>query len=646
MSVPILVLSLTLSLTLAIPIVVFLFLILDIFTIADIGIIVDLSLSFCFLLLLLLLLMTLLAFVVISVFFMTTSSGYHVLVTSTVSTFSHWSQILHISKGLLSRDSETDGQSNFITFAIAESRAKYLNTIRDEPFKASSYQILYTPIEPEFDVKLIQSLGMVRILIYLQSAAYTQSMKSVESLATFLNHTQSIGSQDTSSLASINRDLQIKQNDIATLVFTKKVDVCLVDSFHFFAISLCNLFDIPTLIRIPPFMNQFLEYSTISNTHLFFYMPFIFDFYLDTINGTVVPYTQRWKTFMQNIFFKLFQRFISYYTLHPLLHQLNDKLTTLDIDVSFDLSKYTNGWFSFWERTAIISSLGPPFSDVLYHRPRIKQFGFILYPSAPGKLRHSELWSWINSEDTGIVVISMGSKVRLTQNAMHSIYTQLMAHSKLHNYRVLWALRQTVYEHSNQTNDALETEHFRIKHWIAQSDILQHKNVKLFFSHGGSGGTIEGLYSKTLMVLYPFMVDQVMNAHKLVELECGLMIEDKDNLSDLTKHIDTLLVNKTTSAYYQNKMNHMHEWISKNGGVDETVDFVEYAAHYGVKHLLCSYGANYDCTQTVIPWYQQCVWDIYVILSLILFLFVIGVKRFCHCVCGLLKRNRTKSKKD
>eukprot|EP01083_Nonionella_stella_P283368 964440_1 len=115
---------------------------------------------------------------------------------------------------------------------------------------------------------------------------------------------------------------------------------------------------------------------------------------------------------------------------------------------------YTNGWFSFWGQAAVISSLGPPFSDVIYHRPRIKQFGFILYPSVSKKTHQSELWTWIDSGNTPVMVIAMGSKQRLTENATHIIYTQLIAHSKKHNYRVLWALRQTIYKHLNKTNDA------------------------------------------------------------------------------------------------------------------------------------------------------------------------------------------------
>eukprot|EP01083_Nonionella_stella_P041125 111520_1 len=143
---------------------------------------------------------------------------------------------------------------------------------------------------------------------------------------------------------------------------------------------------------------------------------------------------------------------------------------------------------------------------------------------------------------------------------------------------------------------------------------------------------MEGLYAKTLMILYPFGGEQVANAERLVDLECGLMVEDKEMLSDLTDHVDTLLVNKSSSVYYQNKLNHVHEMISTNGDVSDAAAFVEHAAEYGIKHLLCSYVANYDCTKNVIPWYQQSMCDIYLVVLLIFSLCVICTRKLCGCL--------------
>eukprot|EP01083_Nonionella_stella_P175653 612316_1 len=543
--------------------------------------------------------------VLLSLVLCTACSAYHILVASTSPTYSHWSQILHVSKGLLSR-------KRFITFVIDESKDEYLNTIRDEPFPPSSHQILYTQKEPSFDIEQFTKSNIIQHVLTMNDLPYTQSMASFEPIAVFLNHTQSNYPPNNREL--MNRNLKQKRNHIGSLILHKKVDVCLLDATHFFAISLCHSFGIPTIIRISPAAVSWLEYSTISATHLYYLNQFLPDKDVNVINGSVITYAQKWKRFTQNLMFTILQRFMAYYKAIPLLSEFNKQLMVLNIDASFDVNQYKNGWFSFWEKAAVISSLGPPFSGVMYHRPRIKQFGFILYPSA--EVQESELWTWMDSDDTRILVISMGSAMVITENEMHRIYTQLLEHSQRNNYRVLWALRQHIY--SNVTNESLQRKHFKITRWIPQFEVLQHEKVKLFLSHAGSGGVIEALYSKKLMILYPHGADQYMMAQRLVELECGLIIKDRDNL---TQYIERLLLNTTTAEYYQSKVNHMHRMISQNGGIKEAVDFVEYAAEYGIKHLMCAYGTNYDCTKTVIPWYQQCMWDIYLVILVSIFVF-------------------------
>lgn len=45
--------------------------------------------------------------------------------------------------------------------------------------------------------------------------------------------------------------------------------------------------------------------------------------------------------------------------------------------------------------------------------------------------------------------------------------------------------------------------------WVPQNDVLAHKNVKLFITHGGNAGIQEGLYHKVPMIVIPVFGDQV-----------------------------------------------------------------------------------------------------------------------------------------
>lgn len=51
----------------------------------------------------------------------------------------------------------------------------------------------------------------------------------------------------------------------------------------------------------------------------------------------------------------------------------------------------------------------------------------------------------------------------------------------------------------------------QVKSWLPQQDILAHKNVKVFVTHGGLFSLLEGLYHGTTMVGLPLATDQFAN---------------------------------------------------------------------------------------------------------------------------------------
>lgn len=54
-------------------------------------------------------------------------------------------------------------------------------------------------------------------------------------------------------------------------------------------------------------------------------------------------------------------------------------------------------------------------------------------------------------------------------------------------------------------------ENVKIQKWLPQSDVLAHKNVKLFITHGGMFGSQEGLSRGVPMLFIPFYGDQVQS---------------------------------------------------------------------------------------------------------------------------------------
>lgn len=53
------------------------------------------------------------------------------------------------------------------------------------------------------------------------------------------------------------------------------------------------------------------------------------------------------------------------------------------------------------------------------------------------------------------------------------------------------------------------------KKWHPQCDILGHRNVILFSSHGGMGSTTESIYHGVPLLGIPFFGDQFRNAYRV-----------------------------------------------------------------------------------------------------------------------------------
>lgn len=52
-------------------------------------------------------------------------------------------------------------------------------------------------------------------------------------------------------------------------------------------------------------------------------------------------------------------------------------------------------------------------------------------------------------------------------------------------------------------------ENIMISEWMPQNDILAHKNLKLFITHGGIFGTQEGIFHGVPFLFMPLFADQV-----------------------------------------------------------------------------------------------------------------------------------------
>lgn len=112
----------------------------------------------------------------------------------------------------------------------------------------------------------------------------------------------------------------------------------------------------------------------------------------------------------------------------------------------------------------------------------------------------ADLQTFLDEAKDGVIYMSLGAFVKSAAMPQEKLHAFLNAFGKL-KQRVLWKFE----------NEKLGgvPKNVMIKKWLPQADILAHKNVRMFITHGGMFGTTEGTYYGKPMLFIPFYGDQV-----------------------------------------------------------------------------------------------------------------------------------------
>ncbi|XP_031622937.1 UDP-glucuronosyltransferase 1-9-like [Contarinia nasturtii] len=161
-----------------------------------------------------------------------------------------------------------------------------------------------------------------------------------------------------------------------------------------------------------------------------------------------------------------------------------------------------------------------------------------------------------------------------------------------------------------------------IKQWMPQNDILAHKNVILFISHGGMFGQFESLYHGVPLIMIPFFGDQFRNAGRAQQAGYAKKI----NFKELSTNILVNTIHEmTTNKSYLNRAREVSGIFNANmiHLLDEAVYWIEYVAKFrGAKHLK-SHAIN-------MHWFSNLMFDVIgaLLLGLLTAIFVIyfGIK--------------------
>ena len=149
----------------------------------------------------------------------------------------------------------------------------------------------------------------------------------------------------------------------------------------------------------------------------------------------------------------------------------------------------------------------------------------------------------MDKAEHGIIYFSLGATMKSSDLPPEKLEIFLKIFASMENVLVLWKFESVVLKDRHPKNAIIGP-------WLPQQEILQHKNLKAFITHGGLLSTMEALYYGKPIIGIPFFNDEKLNVARAESQGYGLTL-DYDLLSEasLKEAVDTMFNN---SSYREN----------------------------------------------------------------------------------------------
>jgi glucuronosyltransferase len=212
-------------------------------------------------------------------------------------------------------------------------------------------------------------------------------------------------------------------------------------------------------------------------------------------------------------------------------------------------------------------------------RPLLPDFievgGMHLVPPKP--VQPKELDDFLNGAKDGFIFFSMGSALKAV--TMPEKYRKLFLNTfaKL-KQRVVWKWE------TEQMDDL--PPNVKLSKWLPQQDVLGHKNIRVFITHGGLGGTTEAIYHGVPLIGIPMFADQGSNMVKAAQKGFALPPLDFNTLTeDILLDAINKAINDPSLRETAQKLSSIFR-DQQTQPLDRAVYWVEYVLrHQGAVHL-------------------------------------------------------------
>lgn len=236
-----------------------------------------------------------------------------------------------------------------------------------------------------------------------------------------------------------------------------------------------------------------------------------------------------------------------------------------------------------------------------------------------------DLQQFLDDAHEGVVYFSLGSNLNATHmgEKAHAISSVL---SKIPQ-KVIW-------KWGNSSD--LDPKKFYSSTWLPQNEILAHKNVKLFITHGGLLSITEAINCGVPFVGFAMFADQRMNMVRAQESGYGLLL-DYSNLTE------TSLSWAVTEILTDKKYENMAKLTSKRFK-DRPQNGLE-TAKFWIEYVIRNKGADFLRSSAMdlnlIQYYNL---DVITLLALIVFIVVKLVRIMIKLARKVLKKEAIKEK--
>ncbi|XP_020804449.1 UDP-glucuronosyltransferase 2B20-like [Drosophila serrata] len=207
--------------------------------------------------------------------------------------------------------------------------------------------------------------------------------------------------------------------------------------------------------------------------------------------------------------------------------------------------------------------------------------------------------------EAGAIYFSLGSNVQSKDMPPEMLRLFL---------RVFGSLRQRILWKFEDESIGQLPANVMVRKWLPQADILAHRQVKVFITHGGLFGLQEGVHYAVPMLGIPIYCDQHLNIHQAVLGGYAISLQFQSITEDILRQ--SLLQLLHNGTYKENIQRVSNIWRDRPQEPRRTaVYWIEYVIRYGGAPHMRSAGLDLN-------WFQFYLLDV---IAFVVVVFIAGI---------------------